>query len=289
MTTNALAALTDQPALDAIAEPLSQAVHDAYASAGEAGRRAKNAVHGVWLGHPLHPALIDVPLGAWTTALALDVAAAVTGDRRLARGADFAVGFGVVGAVGAAITGLTDWSETSGQSRRTGLVHGVMNLAATGLFAASYLLRKNGSRSVGQVCSAAGYAVATSAAYLGGSLVYDRRIGVNHADVDAPEEFTKVADVDSVAEGTMARGKAADLDVLIVRQHGRVCALAHTCTHLGGPLSEGTLKDGSVVCPWHASEFGLADGHVINGPATQPEPVLAVRERNGAIEVKGRD
>ena len=213
-------ALTDQPALDAIAEPLSRAVHGAYASAGEAGRRAKNAMHGVWLGHPLHPALIDVPIGAWTTGLALDVAAAAAGDRRLARGADFAIGFGVIGAVGAAITGLTDWSETSGQSRRTGLVHGVMNLAATGLFAASYLLRKNGSRTAGQACSAAGYAVATSAAYLGGTLVYDRRIGVNHADVDPPEEFTKAVDAASVAEGTMVHGKAGDLDVLIVRRHG---------------------------------------------------------------------
>jgi nitrite reductase/ring-hydroxylating ferredoxin subunit len=57
---------------------------------------------------------------------------------------------------------------------------------------------------------------------------------------------------------------------------------------MGGPLSEGTLKDASVVCPWHASEFDLADGHVINGPATQNQPTLDVQERDGRIEVRAR-
>ena len=137
---NVLTRLTDQPALDSVAEPLSRAVHGAYESAGEAGRVAKNAMHGVWLGHPLHPALVAVPIGAWTTAVALDVAADVNHDRGMARAADFAIAVGLAGAVVPAITGLTDWSETSGSARRTGLVHGLLNVVATGLFAASYLL-----------------------------------------------------------------------------------------------------------------------------------------------------
>jgi nitrite reductase/ring-hydroxylating ferredoxin subunit/uncharacterized membrane protein len=285
--TNALAVLTDHPALDAIAEPLSQAVLEAYKSAGETGRQLKNAAHGVWLGHPLHPVLTDLPIGAWTTALALDVAAAANRDRGMARAADFAVAVGLVGALGAAVTGLTDWSETSGQSRRTGLVHGLMNITATGLFAVSYALRTHGSRSAGRTCSAVGYAVAATAAYLGGNLVYDRRIGVTHADVDLPEDFTAVADSAALADNAMIRVRAGDADVLLARQHGRVCALVHSCTHQGGPLSEGTLKDGSVVCPWHGSEFALADGRVLNGPATQNQPCLQVREIKGKIEVKG--
>ena len=285
-TTNALSALTDQPGLDTLAEPLSHAVRGAYASAGEAGRRAKNAMHGVWLGHPLHPVFTDIPLGAWTTALALDVAAAANADRGLSRAADFAIAVGLVGAVGSAVTGLTDWSETSGQARRTGLVHGLMNIAATGLFAVSYALRKSGSRAAGQTCSAAGLAVASAAAYLGGTLVFDRRIGVTHADGDLPADFTPVAQSASVAENSMTRAHAGATDVLIARQHGRACALVHSCTHLGGPLSEGTLKDGSVVCPWHGSEFALDDGRVLNGPATQNQPCLIVRESEGEIEVK---
>jgi nitrite reductase/ring-hydroxylating ferredoxin subunit/uncharacterized membrane protein len=288
-SSNALVALTDQTALDAVADPLSGAVRRAYASAGEAGRQLKNALHGVWLGHPLHPALTDVPIGAWTTAVALDVAAAANRDRGLARAADFAIGVGIVGAVGAALTGLTDWSETDGAAKRTGLVHGIMNLAATSFFAASYLLRKKGARASGQAWSAAGYTLALGAAYLGGALIADDRIGVTHADVDGPDQFTAVDGVGPLADNAMARGKAAGVDVLVARQHGRVCALAHTCTHLGGPLSEGTLRDGSVVCPWHGSEFALADGRVINGPATKSEPAFDVRERGGAIEVKSRD
>jgi nitrite reductase/ring-hydroxylating ferredoxin subunit/uncharacterized membrane protein len=284
---NALSVLTDQPALDAIAEPLSQAVRDAYAAGGDTGRQLKNAAHGVWLGHPLHPVLTDLPLGAWTTALVLDAAAAAGHDRGMARAANVAVAVGLVGALGAAVTGLTDWSETSGQTRRTGLVHGLMNLTATGLFAASYVLRKNRSRrAAGRHCSTIGYVVSVAAAYLGGNLVYDRRVGVTHADVDLPEAFTPAAPSAAVADGAMIRAHAGDADVLLARR-GRVCALVHSCTHMGGPLSEGTLKEHSVVCPWHGSEFALADGTVLNGPATQNQPCLAVREANGMIEVKG--
>ncbi len=285
---NVLSFLTDQTALDALAEPLSDAVRGAYEAAGDTGRQLKNAAHGVWLGHPLHPVFTDLPIGAWTTALTLDVVASATHDRGMARAADLAIAVGLVGAVGAAVTGLTDWSETSGQSRRTGLVHGLMNIAATSLFAVSYALRKSGSRSSGKSCSAAGYAVMAAAAYLGGNLVYDRRIGVTHADVDLPESFTAAAESTAVAENAMIRARVGDADVLLARQHGRVCALVHSCTHMGGPLSEGTLKDGSVVCPWHASEFALDDGAVLNGPATQNQPCPDVREVNGTIEVKGR-
>jgi nitrite reductase/ring-hydroxylating ferredoxin subunit/uncharacterized membrane protein len=247
----------------------------------------KNLAHGVWLGHPLHPVFTDVPIGAWTTALALDATAAVNHDRGMARAADVAVAVGLIGALGAALTGLTDWSETSGQSRRTGLVHGLMNITATGLFATSYALRKNGSRRAGRSCSAVGYAVAAAAAYLGGNLVYDRRIGVTHADVDLPDEFTPAAKSAALPDEGMIRAHAGDADILLARQHGRVCALVHSCTHMGGPLSEGTLKEGSVVCPWHGSEFALADGTVLNGPATQNQPCLTVRESGDTIEVKG--
>jgi nitrite reductase/ring-hydroxylating ferredoxin subunit len=53
-------------------------------------------------------------------------------------------------------------------------------------------------------------------------------------------------------------------------------------------LSEGTLKDGSVVCPWHGSEFALDDGRVLNGPATEPQPCFAVREQAGQIELRAQ-
>lgn len=280
----ALAKVLDYDGLDRIAKPVAKAVRAAYQSQGEVGRQAKNLVHGVWLGHPLHPVLTDIPVGAWTAALALDAAAG--DDPGMRRAARLAIGIGLAGALGSAVTGLTDWSETSGRSRRMGLVHGLLNLAATGLLAVSWLERGNGGRTAGRATAWAGYLIAAGSAYLGGELVFGRRIGVTHAAIEEPEEFTEVARGDDLPEGAMKRARKDDVDALLVRQNGRVCALAHSCTHMGGPLSEGTLKDGSVVCPWHGSEFALDEGRVLNGPATQAQPRFDVRERDGAIEVK---
>ena len=283
-TTNTLTRLADQPALDQIAEPLSKGVRRAYESAGPIGAQAKNALHGVWLGHPLHPVFTDLPVGAWTTALALDCSG--NGDPGMRRAATFAMGVGLLGALGAAVTGLTDWSETDGQSRRNGLMHGLLNIAATSLFAVSYLQRRSDSNASGRACAWTGYGIAMASAYLGGDLVYGQRIGVTHADEAPPAGFTAIADSAALAENTMIRARAGDADILLVRQHGRVCAMVHACAHLGGPLSEGTLKDGSVVCPWHGSEFALEDGRVLNGPSTHNQPCFEVRERDGRIEIK---
>jgi len=287
--TNALARLTDQPVLDPIADALSRGVRGSYELAGPVGQQVKNAVHGVWLRHPLHPVFTDVPIGAWTTGLVLDAIAARTNDPAMEQAADVAIGVGLAGAAGAAVTGLTDWSETSGRARRSGLIHGLLNIAATSLYATAFVLRKKGARSAGQSCALVGYTIALGAAWLGGDLVFDQGIGVSHAAVDEPESFTAVANSSDVPDGSMRRVQHGDVDLLIVRQHGQLCALAHSCAHLGGPLSEGTLKDGSVVCPWHGSEFALEDGRVINGPAAHNQPCLEIRERAGRIEVKGRE
>jgi nitrite reductase/ring-hydroxylating ferredoxin subunit/uncharacterized membrane protein len=284
MDTNTFLQAIDNPAVDRVAEPLSKAVRGAYEAAGPGGQRAKNALHGVWLGHPLHPVFTDLPLGAWTTALALDAAA--QRDTGMRRAATFAMGVGLAGAVGAAVTGLTDWSETDGRSRRAGLIHGLLNITATTLFATAFALRQRGSHDGGRTCAWTGYTIALGAAYLGGDLVYRQRIGVTHADASLPEEFTTVFESAALPENAMVRARAADADVLLVRQHGRLCALVHACSHLGGPLSEGTLKDGSVVCPWHGSEFALDDGRVLNGPSTHNQPCLVVRERDGHVQVK---
>jgi nitrite reductase/ring-hydroxylating ferredoxin subunit len=283
-----LETIANQPWLDAVGKPLSEAVRALFTNAGPAGQTAKNALHGVWLGHPLHPVLTDVPIGAWTTALALDAREVATGDEGYGRAADFAIGIGLVAAVGAAVTGLNDWSETEGRSRRLGLLHGLLNLTATALVATSYALRRSGARPAARASAVAGYGVALGAAYLGGNLVYRERIGVTHAAIAEPEEFTPVLESAALPDAAMRKAAIEDASFLLVRQRQRVCALAHSCAHLGGPLSEGTLKDGSVVCPWHGSEFALEDGRVLNGPATAPQPCFAVRERAGQIELRAQ-
>ena len=90
---NALMRVAENPAIDQIAEPLSKAVRAVFDAAGPGGRQAKNALHGVWLGHPLHPVFTDLPIGAWTTALALDMTA--NGDPERRRAATFAMGVGL--------------------------------------------------------------------------------------------------------------------------------------------------------------------------------------------------
>src|SRR5438105_9531268 len=72
-------------------------------------QKVRNFLHGTWLGHPLHPVLTDVPIGAWTAAATLDAYELSTGDETFAPGADIAVGVGLLGAVGAAMSGLNDW------------------------------------------------------------------------------------------------------------------------------------------------------------------------------------
>jgi len=278
-------ALSQQRWLDPAADATAKAVRASYEAGGPGGAALKNLLHGVSLGHPLHPVLTDIPIGAWTAALVLDACEASTGDAAYGRGADVAIATGLVGAAGAAITGLTDWSETDGAARRVGMIHGLLNVAATSLLATSYLLRRADSRPAARGFAAVGFAVATASAYLGGSLVYRDRIGVTHADDSAPDDYVRVAASAEIPEGTMRQVDASGTAVLVVRQHGTLCVVGQHCTHLGGPLSEGELKDGSVVCPWHGSEFDLRNGRVVNGPATHPLPCYDVRERDGSIEV----
>jgi len=291
MATEALIkAVEQQEALDRLSRQVQPLVRDAFKAAGPAGREVKNILHGTWLGHPLHPALTDVPLGAWTAAFALDAMESISGRRELGAGADAAIAVGLVGAAGAAVTGLTDWSETNGRARKVGLLHGLMNVGATVLYTTSLVLRRKNKRNAGIGFAMLGYAVSNASAYLGGHLVFSEQIGVNHAAAqEMPKEFVPVLDDAELHEGEMKRVDAGGVPVLLVRREGAVCALAHTCSHLGGPLSEGKLDGDIVQCPWHGSRFNVRDGSVVDGPATFPQPCFEARVREGQIEVRSID
>jgi len=291
MATEALIkAVEQQEALDRISDQIQPLVRDAFKSAGPAGRDVKNFLHGTWLGHPLHPALTDVPLGAWTAALALDAMESISGRRELGAGADAAIAVGLVGAAGAAVTGLTDWSETDGRARKVGMLHGLLNVGATALYTTSLILRRKKRRNAGMGFAMLGYAVSSASAYLGGHLVFSEQIGVNHAAAqEMPKEFVPVLPDAELEEGEMKRADAGGVPVLLVRLEGNICALAHTCSHLGGPLSEGKLEGDVVECPWHGSRFNVRDGSVVDGPATFPQPCFEARVREGQIEVRSVD
>ena len=251
------------------------------------GQKVRNFLHGTWLGHPLHPVVTDIPLGAWTVAAVLDAYELSAGDERFAPGADVAVGIGLLGAVAAATTGLNDWNATNGKPRRVGTLHAVTNIAATVCYVASWWQRRDGCRPSGLTTGFAGYALSIAGAYLGGHLVYNERIGVNHAPEDLPEEFVPLLKESELRENVLQKAEADGIPVLVVKRGGRIFVLAEKCAHLGGPLAEGELDGETVTCPWHGSKFSLEDGSVINGPATYSQPCFEVRVRDGQVEVRG--
>ena len=283
----ALDVIDRQEWLEPIADTLKETISGIYESAGAAGQEIKNALHGTWLGHPLHPVLTDVPIGAWTVALVLDVMDGSSPSRSVARGAKIAVGVGLAGAAGAAITGLTDWQDTDGRARRVGLVHGLLNVTATLLYTTSFLKRGGSSRGGARGFAYAGFAVMCAAAWLGGDLVYGEQIGVNHAaGADAPPDFTPVLPATELQEAQMRRVEVNGVRVLLVRKDGKIHAMAETCSHLGGPLSEGKFDGECVECPWHGSRFAVEDGSVVDGPATHPQPCYETRVHDGQIEIR---
>src|SRR5919199_1212467 len=95
----------------------------------------KDALHGTWLGHPLHPVLVQVPVGSWTSAGLLD---AIPPMRPAAT---LLIGTGVAAAVPAALSGLADWSEQGAGVRRLGAIHATLNTVSLGLYVGSLVAR----------------------------------------------------------------------------------------------------------------------------------------------------
>ncbi|HKT87481.1 MAG TPA: Rieske 2Fe-2S domain-containing protein [Candidatus Sulfotelmatobacter sp.] len=269
-------------------EGLQKAIHKSFEFRG--GRQVKNFLHGTWIGHPLHVILTDVPIGAWTTAVFFDALDSMSSRREYRVAADAALGLGLVSAMGAAATGLADWQDIDPPARRVGLVHGLLNIASVVLFGSSLMARRAGKRSTGRSLAALGYAVSVGAARLGGNLVYGQKIGVDHSMPEKlPEDFTPVLSETKLQDGQPVRAEHNGTPILLVRRGSEIFALAETCSHLGGPLSEGKLDGDVIQCPWHGSRFSIRDGHVVDGPAVHPQPCLEARIRNGEVEVRRSD
>jgi nitrite reductase/ring-hydroxylating ferredoxin subunit/uncharacterized membrane protein len=265
--------------LDQIATVLAEAVERAAPD----GSPVNEVLSGTALGHPLHPPLTDVVIGAWTCAVALDW----FGGQHVGPAADRLVALGVLSAIPTAAAGLNDWATLDGQSRRLGLVHGTTNVVATGLFGASWLARKGGRRFLGRVLALAGYGTVSLGAFLGGHLSFRRGTGVDHtAFLEAPAVWTAVADDANVRESEPLLVDAAGVEIVLVRERGSLYALLERCAHQGGPLHEGRLEDGCVVCPWHSSRYRLSDGAALSGPTAHPQPALQVRVRDSKVEVR---
>ena len=261
--------------LDDVVETVQAKVREAV----QASQPVADALDGTWLGAPLHAALTDVPVGALSAAVLLDF---------LGRDeADAALAVGVAGALPAAATGLADWRFLRGEQRRIGTAHALLNTAGLVFHLGSLRARRRGRRGRGKLLLLAGYALNGAAAHLGGQLSFGLGVRVNQTHRESPPgEWTDVS-ADDLGPEELRRVEVDGAPVLLSRAGDGICAIAATCSHLGGPLDEGERDGDTVVCPWHGSRFDLCDGAVLDGPAVFPQPRLETRVREGRVEVRG--
>ncbi len=243
---------------------------------------------GRWVGHPLHPALSDLPIGLWAGVAVLDATDRDPAPRRGIDAAGVLSAAGILAAGATALTGLNDWIVTNDQDRRVGLFHGLLNTVGLGLQGASLGTRMAGHRNTARALGAASLTVTAAAGYLGGHLVFTKGVMVNRvAWTIGPRRWTRALQEADLPDDSPAAVLAEGRQIMLYRHRGRLYAIDNICSHAGGLLSRGSIADLTVTCPLHGSRFALADGCVRRGPASQPQPVLPTRIRNGWIEVRG--
>ena len=247
----------------------------------------RDALHGVWLGHPLHPVLTDVPIGAWSAAAILDVVPG-TGPASATL-----IATGCAAAIPTAVTGWADWSQLHPPQQRVGLVHAAANVLALSFYTSSLLARARGRTLTGKAMGFAGLGAVMVGGYLGGHLVFRQAAGANHtADtLDLfPEGWQALGQLDDFPDGRPTKRTIEGVDLLVVRRGQHVDVLSNRCSHLSGPLSDGSFTvekgQGCIVCPWHGSTFRLSDGAVVHGPTTSPQQLFETRIEGGNVEVR---
>jgi nitrite reductase/ring-hydroxylating ferredoxin subunit len=250
-------------------------------------QRVRDLLHGVWLGHPLHPALVQVPIGAWTSVAVLDL---MRGHRRPAT---VLVAVGTASALPAAVAGWNDWAEQAPEQRRVGLVHAALNLTALGLYAGSLVARLRGRHGVDRTLGYLGLAVVNGGAYLGGHLAYKQGAAVNQGVPELrriEEGWHPIGDLASLPEATVVTRLVDDVAVIVYRNGDEITVMLERCPHQSGPLGAGEVVQVEgrtcVVCPWHGSTFSLNGGEVVHGPAGTDQQVLPTRVVSGVLQTR---
>jgi nitrite reductase/ring-hydroxylating ferredoxin subunit/uncharacterized membrane protein len=261
-----------------------------YKPFGPLRRPLEDLVHGTKpLGHPLHPALTDIPIGALVGVVSLDIAAHYTAT--IPHGAATVVLWvAVIAALLAVHTGYQDFTQTFGHEARVAVVHGLVMTVAWIAMIVSLVMRTAGGDQPHTVVvglDLAALALMSSGGYIGGHLVFAIGTAVNRtAFLEGSSKFVDVGAESDFAEGSMTKVDAKGLAVLVTRREGALCAIANLCSHAGGPLDEGKLDNGRVTCPWHGSVFDACTGKVVHGPATSSQPAMTVEVKEGRVRVK---
>lgn len=273
----------DAGVLDRVITPLATAVR----RLAEQNPRAADWLHGVPVGHAVHPAIVLVPAGAFVSSAVLDFVP------RTGPAVPVLIGTGIVSAVPAAAAGLADWSELHPQQQRVGLVHAAANTVGLAFYTASLVARLRGHGGKGRLLGLAGVSAIGLGGYLGGHLSYRQSAGANHGEEVphlVPPGWQALCAIDDLPDGRPVRRSLGDVPLLVVRRGKQIDVLSDKCSHLSGPLHEGELVDveGSacITCPWHGSTFDLSDGAVVHGPATVKQHAFDVRVEAGRVQVR---
>jgi nitrite reductase/ring-hydroxylating ferredoxin subunit len=275
--------VSDATTFDKVIEPVRRAVQGVLRP-----RVLKDFLQGTWLGHPLHPVLIHVPVGAWLSAGLLDLVPP------LRPGATVLIGAGVAGAVPATLSGAADWSDADIGVRRLGALHAAANTTALGLYVGSLVARGRGRDGLGRVLSYAGLGVAGGSAAIGGHMSYAQASGTSHAAAAAralTADWIDLGPLDDLPEGRPAlrtgKGRSVAVPLAAVRRGARVDVFIAACSHLSGALDEGTVEvvhgAACLVCPRHGSAFDLETGDPRRGPSGNAQEKLEVRMSAGRV------
>jgi nitrite reductase/ring-hydroxylating ferredoxin subunit/uncharacterized membrane protein len=280
--------------LDGVADVFGAVVGGFYKLPGTGA--IKTLLHGTWpLKHPLHPAITDVTIGAYTAAFAIDVLYLFTRETGLLRAADFVIIVAFASSLVSILSGLTDWKDTYAEERRTGMLHGLIMVVATILFVSSILIRLNGGldqRSLAIGLSTVGWIVMLIGSFFGGEMPYGYGTQVNRqAWSEHSAKWQKLDITASTLEDRKPKvGTSKGTEVFVVKLDDKLYAMGNKCTHAGGPLNEGKFVGADrceIECPWHQSRFCVKDAEVRQAPATFPEPRYEVRVgESGSIEVR---
>lgn len=263
-----------------------------FGALGGFGRLLRDFLNGTWLGHSLHAVLVDVVVGAATAALLLDLLRVVFGVDGLEVATTWVVGLAALAGIGALLTGLTDFKDTAPSSteRDITIFHGLTNIVGLGGFVFSTFARINGNHDAAFWGLLIGYLIISVGSYVGGHVVYKYGYAVNHNAFSRgkrAKEYTAVMPVAMLPENVPTKATFGSTALMLVRRGDVVHALKETCSHAGGPLSEGELGDGTIQCPWHGSVFRTSDGSVVHGPATSRQVSYRARINEDQVEVQG--
>jgi nitrite reductase/ring-hydroxylating ferredoxin subunit len=250
----------------------------------------RDLLNGRWLGHPLHAASTDLPIGLLLGVVVLDLL-----DQPAA--ADIVLVATIVTMLLSALSGLADYADTRGTALTRATLHSTLMVVALVLLIISAVLRAGApaDRTVPIALSILGFLIVTAGAFVGGDVVYVlgnmvsrhafRGAGTKWVRLDTGE----VTDLTALPDAAPTKMRAGINDLVVVRIGDTVHALHAVCAHAGGPLDQGSIVDDCVQCPWHGSRFRLSDGLARQGPTVYDQPSYEIRgAEGGGYEVRRR-